>query len=642
MLAADARASAVLRRLPDGAVSGVEVGVFRGGMSRRLLQHPDLVLYMVDSWEAWGDGQYRESGDYHANLTQEQQDGYHDDAVANTTFAADRRFVIRKRSVEAAAAFADASLDFVFIDADHSYEGCLADIRAWLPKVKPGGWICGHDYDHKVYTEFGVTQAVNESFTDVDLDVDGTWFHHIPGGEKLTICCVKWGGKYGPEYVNILRAMCEKNAPYHEFQCFTEDATGLDSRVVIRELPPSLDGWWNKVALFKPGTFEGKVLYLDLDVVITGRLAPLLSGGIYADELLSGYNSSVMCWESGEHTEIWERYRPEVAARLRGDQDWITELGGWKTYAPGACVSYRLSATRGVPFGAAVVVFHGEPKPHEVADGWVPALWSENGLVDPRYVNTVNNDAAVMLDQAVASLSRDLPWFAPHPAKTAKLVLCCGGPSMRRHLLEIRKLKARKAVILAVNGAHDWLIERGVTPDYQVVLDSREDNARFVARPRRGVKYLIAAQCHEAVFKAVAGHDVTLWLNEMPGMDQRVKGIEDKPVVLVGGGATVGLRSLCLGYLMGYRDLHVFGMDSCYMNGENHSYPQSMNDGETVREFMLGSGEKFMCANWMARQAMEFQRTARLLMAQGVTLNVYGDGLIAAILKLWRQEALCL
>ena len=68
--------------------------------------------------------------------------------------------VIACTSVAAAATFADASLDVVFLDADHSYEAVKADIRAWLPKVKPGGLLAGDDYCYPG-TE-GVKRAVDE------------------------------------------------------------------------------------------------------------------------------------------------------------------------------------------------------------------------------------------------------------------------------------------------------------------------------------------------------------------------------------------------------------------------------------------------------------------------------------------------
>jgi hypothetical protein len=53
---------------------------------------------------------------------------------------------IRSMSVDAAKNYQDNSLDFVFIDGDHSYEGCKADILAWLPKMKDGSIFAGHDY----------------------------------------------------------------------------------------------------------------------------------------------------------------------------------------------------------------------------------------------------------------------------------------------------------------------------------------------------------------------------------------------------------------------------------------------------------------------------------------------------------------
>ncbi len=59
--------------------------------------------------------------------------------------------------------FEDKSLDFVFIDSDHVYPRVISDIKAWLPKLKSGGIIAGHDYceEHP-----GVIQAVNEIFGD--------------------------------------------------------------------------------------------------------------------------------------------------------------------------------------------------------------------------------------------------------------------------------------------------------------------------------------------------------------------------------------------------------------------------------------------------------------------------------------------
>jgi len=66
-----------------------------------------------------------------------------------------------------AEAFEDASLDLVFIDSDHRYEQVAADIRAWLPKVKPAGLLSGHDYRRPWrhlwgHDRSGVKRAVDE------------------------------------------------------------------------------------------------------------------------------------------------------------------------------------------------------------------------------------------------------------------------------------------------------------------------------------------------------------------------------------------------------------------------------------------------------------------------------------------------
>ena len=65
-------------------------------------------------------------------------------------------------SLDAARLFADESVDFVFLDAYHSYEAVKADITHWLPKVKPGGVLAGHDYFGNPAVWPGVRKAADE------------------------------------------------------------------------------------------------------------------------------------------------------------------------------------------------------------------------------------------------------------------------------------------------------------------------------------------------------------------------------------------------------------------------------------------------------------------------------------------------
>jgi len=73
---------------------------------------------------------------------------------------------IGKPSIEAAKEIADKSMDLVFIDASHKYRHVKEDIIAWLPKVKDGGMLCGHDY---CPAETGVYRAVNELLPNVQF-----------------------------------------------------------------------------------------------------------------------------------------------------------------------------------------------------------------------------------------------------------------------------------------------------------------------------------------------------------------------------------------------------------------------------------------------------------------------------------------
>jgi len=68
--------------------------------------------------------------------------------------------IVRKLSTDAAMDFGDESLDFVYIDADHSYNAVKEDIAAWAPKVRRGGIVAGHDYYYTRAGNIGVIAAV--------------------------------------------------------------------------------------------------------------------------------------------------------------------------------------------------------------------------------------------------------------------------------------------------------------------------------------------------------------------------------------------------------------------------------------------------------------------------------------------------
>jgi hypothetical protein len=90
----------------------------------------------------------------------------------------DRISVLRANTIDAARSFPDGSLDAVFIDADHTDLAVAADIAAWLPKLKPGALLCGHDYGHPKFP--GVKLAVDTAFPlGVEL-ADTIWHTRAP------------------------------------------------------------------------------------------------------------------------------------------------------------------------------------------------------------------------------------------------------------------------------------------------------------------------------------------------------------------------------------------------------------------------------------------------------------------------------
>ncbi len=138
---------------------------------------------MVDSWGEYDDS-FAASGDYHSTLSADKQNECLKSAMEATRPFNGRAVIHHDMSVRAAAKTPDG-LDFVFIDADHSYEGCRKDIEAWSKKLRPGGLLSGHDYDNVEFPQWGVKRAVDEYVAahslELDLGDNFTWFVRTKG-----------------------------------------------------------------------------------------------------------------------------------------------------------------------------------------------------------------------------------------------------------------------------------------------------------------------------------------------------------------------------------------------------------------------------------------------------------------------------
>lgn len=134
-----------------GFTVGAELGVREGLSALEFCKNlPGLHLLCVDPWADWP--QHKDMRRYPGEPLQflaeakERLSGY------------DCEF-IQARSQDAVVNVPDESLDFVYIDGDHTFDGTMLDLILWSPKVKKGGIVAGHDYVHHGYN--GVIPAVN-------------------------------------------------------------------------------------------------------------------------------------------------------------------------------------------------------------------------------------------------------------------------------------------------------------------------------------------------------------------------------------------------------------------------------------------------------------------------------------------------
>lgn len=145
-----------------GYMLAAEVGVQKGEFARKMLSSWNGHLVLVDSWRSFNQEEYEDV----ANVSDEEHFKNYRECLDNLREFEGRFTTCRALSPEVSTLFKNNLFDLVYIDANHSYEGCLRDISHWNGKVRSGGCICGHDYMDGVFWggTFGVKKAVLEFF----------------------------------------------------------------------------------------------------------------------------------------------------------------------------------------------------------------------------------------------------------------------------------------------------------------------------------------------------------------------------------------------------------------------------------------------------------------------------------------------
>jgi predicted O-methyltransferase YrrM len=170
----------VVDRAVDGATF-VEVGTWFGTsaayMGSKIKEsRKRIAFYAIDNFTAEG------SGPVLLGEAAKLGGNFYSTFIENIRRCGVSDFVmpVASDSTEAASRFEDSSLDFVFIDACHTYEKVKMDIQAWLQKIKPGGILAGHDYNE---SHPGVRKAVNELFAVPGFTImTHSWVTRIGGG----------------------------------------------------------------------------------------------------------------------------------------------------------------------------------------------------------------------------------------------------------------------------------------------------------------------------------------------------------------------------------------------------------------------------------------------------------------------------
>jgi len=198
------------------------------------------------------------------------------------------------------------------------------------------------------------------------------------------------------------------------------------------------------------------------------------------------------------------------------------------------------------------------------------------GLPFPHIESRCFEDNETVRENIKSAVSRGLPEVRLCKPHTHKLSIAAGGPSLNDTMGDLT------GYIGALNGSHDHLISKGIVPNACGMMDAGDIVAELIT-PHPDVTYFVASMCHPSVFDKLKDCHVVLW-HASNGPDCPITDLLDPDSVVIGGGTTIGLRWLNLGYVCGFRDFSFHGLDSSYRE-LRHAYEQPSDQTDKVMAY---------------------------------------------------------
>lgn len=205
------------------------------------------------------------------------------------------------------------------------------------------------------------------------------------------------------------------------------------------------------------------------------------------------------------------------------------------------------------------------------------------------------------------------PSLQLNPLKEETLCVVGYGPSLENTWKEVTH------PFLTVSGAHDFMQDRGMIPDFHCECDGRDHKTKHLERANKETVYLMATICCPRMWELLKGCKVVTWhnANGQHIVDWIAK--NDDCSILVAGGSNIGLSSLHIAGILGYRKFKVFGFDGNLKDGKRHAGPHYGPPQKVIEHLgwqttpqMFNACEEFL---WLSKDP-------------GLSLEVVGDSLL--------------